>query len=64
MRHRANGHVEPLGAAPNIPLGIEERFPYHQETCMFAPGDTLLLYSDRVYERQGPQGERFGLPRL
>jgi serine phosphatase RsbU (regulator of sigma subunit) len=64
LRRRANGHVEPLGAAPNIPLGIEERFPYYQETCTFAPGDTLLLYSDGVYERQSPQGERLGLPRL
>ena len=64
LRRRADGHVEPLGAAPNIPLGIEDRFPYHQETCALAPGETLLLYSDGVYQRQSPQGERLGLPRL
>jgi serine phosphatase RsbU (regulator of sigma subunit) len=64
LRRRAGGHVEPLGAASNIPLGIEDRFSYHQETCSFAPGDTLLLYSDGVYECQSPQGERLGLPRL
>lgn len=64
LRRRADGHVEPLGAAPNIPLGIEERFPYHQETCACAPGETLLLYSDGVYERQSRQGECLGLPRL
>jgi serine phosphatase RsbU (regulator of sigma subunit) len=56
--------MEPLEAAPNLPLGIEDRFPYHQETCVVAPGETLLLYSDGVYERQNPQGERLGLLRL
>lgn len=56
--------MEPLGTAPNIPLGIEAKFPYQQETCALAPGETLLLYSDGVYERQSRQGERLGLPRL
>jgi serine phosphatase RsbU (regulator of sigma subunit) len=56
--------VQPLGAAPNIPLGIEDRCPYRQETCVVAPDETLLLYTDGVYERQSPQGERWGLPRL
>jgi phosphoserine phosphatase RsbU/P len=64
LRRHAGGHIEPLGAAPNIPLGIEDSFPYHQEHCAFAPGDTLLLYSDGVYDRQNRQGERLGLPRL
>ena len=64
LRRRTDGHVEPLGVAPNIPLGIEDRFPYHQETCVLAPGETLLLYSDGVYERQNPQGERLGLLRV
>jgi phosphoserine phosphatase RsbU/P len=64
LRRRAGGHVEPLGAASNIPLGIEESFPYHQETCAFASGDTLLLYSDGVYECPSRQGERLGLARL
>jgi phosphoserine phosphatase RsbU/P len=63
LRH-AGGHVEPLGSAPNIPLGIEDSFQYHQEHCAFSPGDTLLLYSDGVYDRQNRQGERLGLPRL
>ena len=52
--------MEPLGTAPNIPLGIEAKFPYQQETCALAPGETLLLYSDGVYERQSRQGERLG----
>jgi phosphoserine phosphatase RsbU/P len=64
LRRRADGYVEPLGTAPNIPLGIEAKFPYQQETCALAPGETLLLYSDGVYERQSRQGERLGLPRL
>jgi sigma-B regulation protein RsbU (phosphoserine phosphatase) len=64
LRRRADGHVEPLGAASNIPLGIEASVPYHQETCACAPGETLLLYSDGVYERQSRQGECLGLARL
>jgi sigma-B regulation protein RsbU (phosphoserine phosphatase) len=64
LLRRARGHVEPLGSVANIPLGIEARFPYRQEHGTYALGDTLLLYSDGVYECQSRQGERLGLRRL
>lgn len=63
LRH-ANGGIEQLGAMPNIPLGIDETFRYHQEERQLMAGDMLLLYSDGTYERQDAQGTLFGLPRL
>jgi len=63
LRH-ADGQLERLGAAPNIPLGIDDTFAYHQEERQLMAGDTLLLYSDGTYERHNPQGEQLGLPRL
>jgi len=63
LRH-ADGQLERLGAAPNIPLGIDDTFVYFQEERQLMAGDTLLLYSDGTYERQDPQGEQLGLPRL
>jgi len=63
LRH-ADGQLERLGAAPNIPLGIDDTFVYLQEERQLMAGDTLLLYSDGTYERHDPQGEQLGLPRL
>ena len=63
LRH-ANGQIERLGAAQNIPLGVEETFIYHQEECQLMAGDTLLLYSDGTYERQDSQGVQLGLAHL
>jgi sigma-B regulation protein RsbU (phosphoserine phosphatase) len=64
LLRRADGQIEHLGAAPNIPLGVEETFTYHQEERQLAAGDTLLLYSDGTYERRGIQGAQLGLPHL
>jgi len=63
LRH-ADGQLELLGAAPNIPLGIDATFVYHQEERQLIAGDTLLFYSDGTYERHDPQGEQLGLLRL
>ncbi len=63
LRH-ADGQLEHLGAALNIPLGVEETFAYHQEERQLMAGDTLLLYSDGTYERQDMQGGQLGLARL
>jgi sigma-B regulation protein RsbU (phosphoserine phosphatase) len=63
LRH-AHGEIEQLGGEPNIPLGIDDTFTYHQEEQAFLPGDTLLLYSDGAYELRNLRGELWGLPRL
>ncbi|HSX78669.1 MAG TPA: SpoIIE family protein phosphatase [Candidatus Saccharimonadia bacterium] len=63
LRH-TDGQIEHLGVAPNIPLGVEETFAYHQEERQLMAGDTLLLYSDGTYERQDIHGVQLGLSRL
>src|SRR5262249_35251828 len=63
LRH-VDGQIEHLGAALNIPLGVEETFAYHQEEWQLMAGDTLLLYSDGTYERQDMQGVQPGLSPL
>jgi serine phosphatase RsbU (regulator of sigma subunit) len=60
----SDGELEQLGALPNLPLGIDYRFVYRQETRQLCPGDRLLLYSDGAYEVQDARGEMLGLPRL
>jgi sigma-B regulation protein RsbU (phosphoserine phosphatase) len=64
LLRRTDGQLESLGAMHNIPLGIEETFVYRQEEYAFAPGDTLLLYSDGAYELRNMAGDLWGLPRL
>lgn len=61
---RADGAIERLGTLPNLPLGIDDQFIYHQEEYQLGSGDRLLLYSDGAYELQNVQGDMLGLPRL
>jgi serine phosphatase RsbU (regulator of sigma subunit) len=60
----ADRQIEHLGAAPNLPLGVEETFAYQQEERQLMAGDTLLLYSDGTYERRDSQGAQLGLRSL
>ncbi len=60
----AEGSIERLGSLPNLPLGIDDGFVYHQEEYSLRPDDRLLLYSDGAYELHNNQGEMLGLPRL
>jgi len=60
----ADGEMERLGSLPNLPLGVENAFPYRQEERSLQPGDRLLLYSDGAYELQNVQGDMLGLSRL
>ncbi len=49
LLRRANGHVEMLTSAAGLVLGM---FPasYDEDSVQFAPGDTLVLYTDGVTE--------------
>jgi serine phosphatase RsbU (regulator of sigma subunit) len=49
LLRRANGHVEMLTSAAGLVLGM---FPasYEEDAVQFAPGDTLVLYTDGVTE--------------
>jgi sigma-B regulation protein RsbU (phosphoserine phosphatase) len=60
---RANGEVEHLlGSGPV--LGVVPGVSYPAHETRFAPGDTLLLYSDGATESKSPGDEEFGDARL
>ena len=45
-------------------LGVVEHGPWTQAAIQFAPGDTLLLYTDGLTEAQNTFGDFFGTERL
>lgn len=47
-----------------MPLGIEEYFPYTQNTVRLEPGDFVLLYTDGVTEAIDAHDQQFGMQRL
>ncbi|HZZ41975.1 MAG TPA: GAF domain-containing SpoIIE family protein phosphatase [Tepidisphaeraceae bacterium] len=49
--------VPPLGVLAELP-------PEHPEPVQFAPGDTLLISSDGLFESTNPDGEQFGIQRI
>lgn len=54
-----NGHGKP-GAA----LGLFDQSEYHTVDCPLAAGDSLLLFTDGMFEVMGPNDEVFGAERL
>jgi len=60
-----NGAVAEL-AATTVPLGAlsDDRFNANQESTDLSPGDTLILYTDGVFESRDRAGRQFGLKRL
>jgi sigma-B regulation protein RsbU (phosphoserine phosphatase) len=55
--------VEKLQAS-NRALGLTKDSPYENLPLRLAAGETLVLYTDGLFETANPGGERFGLPRL
>ena len=47
-----------------LPLGITTHFEYDQYECHLSPGDTLLIMSDGLPERQNLEGDLFGYDRV
>jgi sigma-B regulation protein RsbU (phosphoserine phosphatase) len=45
-------------------LGVAPKGAYESQSTAFAPGDTLLLFSDGVTEAASPGGGEFGEERL
>jgi sigma-B regulation protein RsbU (phosphoserine phosphatase) len=56
--------VEPLGADPGLPLGIDEAFHYQPHRRRLAPGEAVVLYTDGVTEAMAVDGSLFGEERL
>jgi serine phosphatase RsbU (regulator of sigma subunit) len=64
MLCHADGTLEWLGQAANLPLGIDATHPYQTEVDAIMPGDRLLLYSDGAYEAKNAASQMFGLAQL
>jgi serine phosphatase RsbU (regulator of sigma subunit) len=62
-RVAATGEVEQLPAG-SLPLGARLRESSQEIRVPMAPGDVFVLYTDGVYEAEGPDGEPFGFDRL
>ncbi|GGX59191.1 PP2C family protein-serine/threonine phosphatase [Streptomyces minutiscleroticus] len=61
---RTDGSVELLDRATDPPLGVlSTQVPRPQATVSYAPGDTLVLYTDGLVERRGEDIDA-GLQRL
>jgi len=60
---RASGAIEELGHG-ELPLGILADAGYEEHEVPFAPGDTLVLYSDGVTEAINLRREMYGEERL
>jgi len=63
LLRRADGTLEHL-AEGGVPIGVFDTWDYVQGEVSFAPGDTLLLYSDGVTEALDAFGTEFGEDRL
>lgn len=55
------GPAQSFECEPGFPLGMVDDHAYELATRDFAPGSTLVLYSDGVVEQQSPAGKEFGL---
>lgn len=59
-----NGECRRLECESNFVLGLEEDFPYQQQSIQLVEGDTILLYTDGLNEAINNQKEEFGYNRI
>lgn len=57
-----NGRV--MDIEPDIPIGFQADYRFHQHNCLFHEGSRLVLYTDGITEARSAQHELMGLPRL
>jgi sigma-B regulation protein RsbU (phosphoserine phosphatase) len=65
-RHKRAGGVVvgSLEGGQNLPLGIDADEHYTDAAETFAPGDSMIFYTDGITEARATSGEMFGLERL
>jgi len=59
-----DGRVARLSEPRNLVCGARHGRHYHAGDRVLAPGATLLLFTDGVFEARSPSGQRFGEQRL
>ncbi len=65
VRHGGDSEVVSLALAdPEPATGLMEDFAYSSQTTPFQPGDTLLVYTDGIFEANNAAGDMFGEARL
>jgi HAMP domain-containing protein len=62
--YEAGSDTARLVECAGFPLGARKKGTYQPLTFPFAPGDTMLLYTDGIVESKNPQDENIGYPRL
>jgi sigma-B regulation protein RsbU (phosphoserine phosphatase) len=65
--HRAQRSVEPLsfrGSKPGKVLGIFDDAQYDSSSCKLSAGDTLLLFTDGLFEVEGVDAQYYDQARL
>jgi sigma-B regulation protein RsbU (phosphoserine phosphatase) len=65
--HRAQRSVEALsfnGSKPGPVLGIFDDAEYHCSSCKLSAGDTLLLFTDGLFEVEGADAQYYDQARL
>jgi serine phosphatase RsbU (regulator of sigma subunit) len=63
LLRRADGVVTELDT-DGMALGIVDDWPYEEGSCVLAPGDLVVLYTDGVTEARNAESELFGEERL
>jgi serine phosphatase RsbU (regulator of sigma subunit) len=61
---RQVGSLRQEGARPGPALGLVDGVQYRTFECQLATGDSLLLFTDGLFEISGPGNEQFGMERL
>ena len=57
---RHDGKFSPLDQDPNMPLGLDDTFPFVQQETTLSAGDALFLYTDGLSEATDSKGALFG----
>jgi len=64
LLRRADGEVQELDEATNLPLGVLPEAIYEEMSVELAPEDSLLLCTDGVVEARSKTGDEYGFDRL
>ena len=61
---RVDGTIERVEIDGGPPIGVEDDYPYMDESVEFNPGDRMVIFTDGLAEQQGPDGNMFEFERV